>query len=102
MKDRRQTNNDVRRLHTSGVQSSRPVKLSQLRLCLSNILINRKEENYKIKLKTACMLTRITGRHWWLSLDVSVLIHQLTKIKGEYYKLKNISGTIRSTYLEEI
>ena len=102
MKYRRQANENVRRLHISGVQSSISVKLAQLRLRISNPLIKIKEENYKIKLKTVFKLDNITGRHWCISLDVSALIHQRTKSKREYYKLKNTTRTIISTYLEEI
>ena len=85
----------------SGVQSSRAVNLAQLRLRLSNILINRKEEDPKIKLKTVCKLANITGRNWWLSLDTTKLIKKRSKKKREYCKLKRASGTIRETYLEE-
>ena len=76
MKSRRLANDKVRRLHMSGVKYSRAVKLPQLFLRLYNILIKRKEENPKIKLKTVCKLAKITGRHLWLSLDVTALVHQ--------------------------
>ena len=72
----------------SGVQYSRAVKLAQICLRLTNIPIKIKEENSRIKLKTVCKLTRIIGRHWWLSLDETALIYQGSKIKIEYFKLK--------------
>ena len=56
MKERRLTNYKVRRLHMSGVQSSRAVNPAQLFLLLSNILMNRKEEYFKIKLKKSVSL----------------------------------------------
>ena len=64
MKSRRLANEKFRHSHKGGVQSLRAVKIAQLFLCLSNILINRKEEDSKIKLKTVCKLANITGRHW--------------------------------------
>ena len=75
MKDRRLADTKVKQLHMSGVQSSRAVKLDQLRLCLSNILIKRKEEDSKIKLKTLCKISNITGRHRWITIYVKYLIH---------------------------
>ena len=77
------------------------VKLAQLCLRLPIILINIKEENTKIKLKTVYKLSRIKGRLWWLTLYESAHIHQKTKIKKEYYKVKENSAKIRATYLEE-
>ena len=77
------------------------VKLAQLRLSLSNLLIKRKEENFKSKLKTVFKLSKIIGRNWWISLDVKALIHQKTKSKREYYNLKRSNGTIIATYIEE-
>ena len=85
----------------SGVQSSRSVKLSQIRLRLSNILIKIKKEDSKVKPKTACKPTNITGRHLWISLYLTSLIHQGGKSKREFYNLKKDSSTIISTYLEE-
>ena len=95
MKERRLANYKVRRLHMSGVQSPRAVIPAQLFLRLSNILINRKEEYYKIKLKKVCKLANTTRRHWWISLDITALTHQITKMKREYYKMKMVSGLIR-------
>ena len=85
----------------SGVKSSRAVKLSQSRLHLANILIKRKEENTRIKLKTVYKLDRTTGRHWWLSIDNTYLIKQIPKIKIEYFKLRNNIRKTRATYHEE-
>ena len=76
MKYRRLANSKVRRLHMSGIQSLREVNLAQLCLRLSNILIKRKEEEYNIKLKKVCKIAKIIGRHWWITLDVTALIHQ--------------------------
>ena len=101
MKSRRLANEKVGCLRMSGFQYSRAVKMAQLRLRLSNILTKRKEDNSKIKLKTVCKLAKIAGSNWWISLDVAVLIHQITKSKREYYKLKRASGAIRATYLEQ-
>ena len=92
IKSRIKANDNVRRLHMSGVQSSILVKLAQLQICIYNLLIKRKEEDSKINLKTLCKISKITGRHWWLSLDVKDLIHKRTKIKREYYKLKGSVG----------
>ena len=63
----------------------------------SNILIKRKEEHSKIKLKTVCKLAKITGRHCLISQDVRALVHQNKNIKREYYKLKRASRTIIAT-----
>ena len=95
-------NTKVRRLYMSEVKSSRDVKLTQIRLQLSNILIKRKEDNIKIEQKTASKLSRIIGCHWWLSLNDTALIHQIPKIKREYFKPKNNISKIRETYLKEI
>ena len=76
MKSRRLANSKVRRLHISGLQTYRVVKLAQLLLCLYNIIINRKKEESNIKLKTLCKLANITGRHWWITLDVTSLINR--------------------------
>ena len=103
MKARRLANEKVRRLHTSGVKSSRAVNISQLRRIISNPLIKRKEENPKIKMNKFCKLANITNRHWWISLYVTSLTHKKkTKSKREYYKMKRARKTIRVTYLEEI
>ena len=74
MKVRSLANSKVRQLNMSGVQSLRAVKLAQLRLKLTNILIKKKEDNSKIKLNTVCKLAKITGQHWWITLDWSALI----------------------------
>ena len=76
MKSRRLANDKVIRLHMSGVNYSRALKLAQLCLSLSNILIKIKEEESKIKIKTVCKLAKITGRHWWIPLDMAYLIHK--------------------------
>ena len=74
MKSRRLANDKVRRLNMSGVKYLRAVKSDQLRLHLSNIIIKRKEEEFKINLKIVCRISKITGWHCWLSLDVTALI----------------------------
>ena len=101
MKYRRLANEKVRHLHMSGFQSSAFVNIAQLRIYLSNLLIRKKEEDSKIKLRTFYKLSKTTGRHWWLSLYIADLIHQIKKSKREYYNLKRASGTIIETYLEE-
>ena len=92
MKSRRLANEKFRRLHMSGVQLPISVKLTKPSLLLSTILIKRKEEDSKIEMKTVCNVAKITGRHLWISLDVTALIHQKTKSKREYYNMKNPVG----------
>ena len=86
----------------SGVQYSRAVKIDQLFIRLTNLLINRKEENINIKLKTARKIVRITERHCWPNLYEKALMNQILKTKMEYYKLNKNSEKVRATYLKEI
>ena len=79
----------------------RELKLAQLRLCLTNLLIKIREDKIRIKLKKLYKVYRITERHWWLSLDKTALIHQIPKNKREYFKLKKNSAEIIETYLNK-
>ena len=58
------------------VQSSRTIKLSQLRFCLATILIQRKDKERKINLNIVTKLKDITGRIWWLPLNITTPLHQ--------------------------
>ena len=86
----------------SGIQSFRSVKISQLCLHLTNILIKRKERKRNIKMKTVLKLAIITGINWWLTIYESELIHQKKKVRKEYYKLKEKSANTRQTYIEDM
>ena len=65
------------------VQRSRKFKLAQLRVCLCDTPILKKETDTNIKLKTVVNLAKTTGRLWWLHLDPTTLLHLKTKIKQE-------------------
>ena len=39
-------------------------------------IIQRKDKEGKIKLKTVTKLENLTGRKWWLPLDMVTFIHQ--------------------------
>ena len=66
----------IRELHISGVEQYRAVKLSELKIRLENILIQRKEGNIKVKWKTVTKLANITWRTWWFTLNLTRLIRQ--------------------------
>ena len=83
----------------SGVQSSRMVKLSQLRLSLSNLLIQRKEGNIRVRWKTVTRLANITGRTWWFTLNLTSLIRKELMSNKEYLTNKRKSGLLRSAFL---
>ena len=76
MYSRVKSNAFIRKLHMSGVLSSRIVKLSYLRVRLSNLLIQRKSGKSKFKWKTVTRLANITGRAWWFTLNIISLIRQ--------------------------
>ena len=63
------------------VQSSRKVKLYELRVQLCYLTIKIKDTNTNIKLKPVRNLAKIKGRLWWLHLDPTNLIQLKTKIK---------------------
>ena len=58
---------------------------------MDNILIKRKEDNIKIKLKSVYKIARITGRCWCATLDKSALIYQKTR------KKRNTTSSKRKT-----
>ena len=74
MYSRVKSNAFIRKLHMSGVLSSRIVKLSYLRVRLSNLLIQRKSGKSKFKWKTVTRLANITGRAWWFTLNITSII----------------------------
>ena len=79
-KARLQANSKIINIHTTKVQSSRKVKLAQLRVRLFDMLIKIKETDINIKLKTVRNLAKIIGRCWWLQMDPTNLLHLKTKI----------------------
>ena len=66
------------------IQSSRTFKLAQLQLRLATLIIQIKEEEKKINLKTVTKRAGITGRKWWLPLDITTLIQQKNNAIKEY------------------
>ena len=60
----------------SGVQSSRTVKLSQLRIRLADIIIQRKEGNGKFRWETVTILANITGRTRSFTMNLTSLIRK--------------------------
>ena len=64
------------RLHMPDVHSFRITKMDQLRLCLANQVIKRRDPNNRIKLKAVTKLADLTGRKWRLPLDIKFLILQ--------------------------
>ena len=85
----------------SNMHSSRIVKLYQLCIRLATLLIQRKDIDIIFKLKTVTKLENLTGRRWWMTLDLGSLIHQKSKVKKYHKKRKKECLTLRSTYLEE-
>ena len=69
-------NSSVNHLHMSNVQYSRTAKTAQLRLRLTSILRKRKDKDYNIKIKTITKLADVTGRRWWIPLDIDYILHQ--------------------------
>ena len=78
-KARLQADSKTRKLHMKKVQSSRKVKLAQLRVRLCDMLIKINGTDTKIKLKTVSNLAKITGRRWWLHLEHTTLLHTKKK-----------------------
>lgn len=101
MNGRRAANARTRCLHMSGVQSSRAIKLAQLRLRLAILLINRLEDESKVKLKTVTKLAARVGRRWWLPLGSTELLRQKCMARRDYFKLKRNHVQLWSTYMEE-
>ena len=89
-----------RRIHMSGLQSYRTIKIEQLHICLVNSIIKHKYKNRNIKLKTIWKLTNITRRIWWLKLELMSNPSKI-KIKKKKKKLKEKSAKTRVTYIEE-
>ena len=85
----------------SKVQSFKMVKLSQLTLCLANIIIQRIEGNGKVKWKTVTRLANITGGTWWFTLNLTSLIRQTVMSKKEYLANKQNSDLLMSIFIEE-
>ena len=94
------SNPSVRRLHMSNIQSSRTVKMYQLRLRLTSLIIQIKDKESKEKIKTINKLAEITSRRWWIPLDVNYILHKKIYMI-EYRIFKKNCGTLRATYLEE-
>ena len=77
------------------------VKLAQLCIRLATLLVQSKDKERKINLKTITKLADITGRRWWIPLDITTLLHQKYKSMKEYRLCKRICITLKATYLEE-
>ena len=71
---KKEANNVVTRLHMYNVQSSKRIKMFQLRLRLADLILQWKTNRRKTKLKTVSKLAITTGRKWWISLDPDYLI----------------------------
>ena len=97
---RLKTNYSVCCLHMSNVQYSETVKTAELCLRLASIFIKIKDKESKIKLKNITKLADISGRIWWLPLDVDSLL-QLKNAMREYHICKKNYSKIRDTYQEE-
>ena len=73
----------------SNVHPSRTVKPDQLRIRLSTILIHRKDRDRIVKLKTVTKMGNLTGRRWWIKLDLGTLIHKNPKAKRTTKSVRN-------------
>ena len=85
----------------SNVPSYRPVKLCELRIILGTLLIQSKDRERLFKLKKVTKLKNLTGRNWWLTLDLGTLIHQKFKAKKGYQKCTKDCLKIRNTHMGE-
>ena len=85
----------------SGIKSSSTIKLSQLRLCIAKLIIQRKEVNSKVMWETVTRLANITGRTCWFTLNLTSLIQLKVISKKEYLAKKRNSGLLMSSFLEE-
>ena len=75
MSDIRESNSKLRCLHMSNIHSYRETKMDQLCLRLSDQLIKSKTTNKRIKHKTVTKIKNITGRRWWIPIDINYLFH---------------------------
>ena len=78
---KKEANNVVTRLHMYNVQSSKRIKMYQLRLRLADLILQWKTNRRKTKLKTVSKLAITTGRKWWISLDPDYLIWHKVKVR---------------------
>ena len=97
---RTKANASVRHLHMINVHSSRTVKLYQLLIRLATLLIQMKDRDRRVKLKTVTNMKKLTGIRWWLTLDLGKLIHQKSKSKKYYQNCKKECLKLRATNLE--
>ena len=98
---RKKSNASVRHLHMINVHSSRTVKLDQIHIRLANILIQRKDRDIRVRTKTATNLANLTGRRWWITLDLGTLTRQKSKAKKHYQKCKKECLMLKDTHPEE-
>ena len=68
---------------------------------MCTLLIRYTYMERKAKQKNVTKLANFTGRIWWLSLDLTVLINHKSKTRKEYFSFKRIISTLRTIYLEE-
>ena len=87
MSDIRESNSKLRCPHMSNIHSYRETKMDQLCLRLSDQLIKSKTTNKRIKHKTVTKIQNITGRRWWIPIDINYLFHPKKTAKEEYYQL---------------
>ena len=77
------------------------MKMDQLRIRLTTLLIKIKHRYKRVKLKKITNLDHLIERRWWLTLDLGTLIHQKFKGKKYYQKCRKECITLRATPLEE-
>jgi hypothetical protein len=101
MQARRKGIKQCRRVYRSGIASSPALKKAQLCVRVIDLLIKRRTTESKIKWKTITKLAKKVGKEVYTEYSIDRLWTERREQRKKYYDLKNKSGKLRSTFIEE-